>query len=147
MSRGETLLPFKWGRGRGSDFAGSDARWVHILFSIIKASTANHGKRKLLSFLSSVFIWQLIKAIFFFLIIHFLWHGFDCLSVYPSTITPIKRHCSSHLCYAVLGCAGGSTGLLALGGRFFLFSVSTDFSFLMTFHRIDFLKRKILSRK
>jgi len=111
LSRGETPLPFKWGRGRGSDFAGSDARWVHILFSIIKASTANQGKRKHLSFLSSVFIWQLIKAIFFLLISHFLWYGCDCLSVYLSTITFIKRHCSSHLCCAVLWCANGSTGL------------------------------------
>jgi hypothetical protein len=80
----------------------------HILFSIIKASTANQGKRKHMSFLSSVFIWQLIKAIFFF---HFLWHGCDCLSVYFSTITPIKRYCSSLLCRAVLWCADGSTGL------------------------------------
>ncbi len=42
-----------------------------ILFSIIKASTANQGKRKLMSFLSSVFIWQLIKAIFFFSLVIF----------------------------------------------------------------------------
>jgi hypothetical protein len=83
----------------------------HILFSIIKASTANQGKRKHMSFLSSVFIWQLIKAIFFFLISHFLWHGCDCLSVYFSTTNLIKTHCSSHLCCAVLWCADGSTGL------------------------------------
>jgi hypothetical protein len=52
----------------------------HILFSIIKASTANQGKRKHMSFLSSVFIWQLIKAIFFF---HFfftwVWLSFSLL--------------------------------------------------------------------
>ena len=83
----------------------------YILFFIIKASTANQGKRKHLSFLSSVFIWQLIKAIFFLLISHFLWYECDCLSVYFSTINLIKRHCSSHLCCAVLWSANGSTGL------------------------------------
>ncbi len=46
--------PLKWGRGRGSDFAGSDACWVHHFFSIFKASTANQGKRKHMSFLSSL---------------------------------------------------------------------------------------------
>jgi hypothetical protein len=28
LSRGKTPLSFKWGREQGSDFAGSDARWV-----------------------------------------------------------------------------------------------------------------------
>ncbi len=43
----------------------------YILFFIIKASTANQGKRKHMSFLSSVFIWQLIKAIFCFSLVIF----------------------------------------------------------------------------
>ncbi len=42
------------------------------LFFIIRASTANQGKRKHMSFFSSVFIWQLIKAIFFLSIVIFL---------------------------------------------------------------------------
>ncbi len=72
----------------------------HTLFFIIRASTANQGKRKHMSFLSSVFIWQLIKAIFLFLISHFPWYWCDCLSVYFSTINPIVV-----LIYAVLCCS------------------------------------------
>ncbi len=57
----------------------------HILFSIIKASTANQGKRKQMSFLSSVFIWQLIKAIFLFSLVIFFDMG---VTVFQFTFQP-----------------------------------------------------------
>ena len=52
LPRGETPLPLlKNGRRRGSDFAGPDAcSFPYPFFFIIKASTANQGKRKHLSF-------------------------------------------------------------------------------------------------
>ena len=125
----------------------------HTLFFIIRASTANQGKRKHMSFFCIHLTAN--KSNHLFLISHFLWHGCDCLSVYFSTINPRKNIVV--LIYAVLCCgvlmvAQASTRIFSrLCGRFFLVlivcSVSTDSSFLMTFHRIDFLKRKILSRK
>ena len=56
----------------------------HILFSIIKASTANQGKRKHMSILS-VFIWQLIKAIFLFSFVIFFDMG---VTVFQFTFQP-----------------------------------------------------------
>ncbi len=62
---GETPLPFEWGRGRGSDFAGSDVRWVHYLFSITETPTTNQGKRGPMSYII-LFHWQPFKAIIYF---------------------------------------------------------------------------------
>jgi hypothetical protein len=65
VSGGETPLLFCWGWGRRSDFAGSDVRWVHNLFSIIKTPTTNQGKRGSMSYIV-LFHWQPLKAIIYF---------------------------------------------------------------------------------
>ena len=62
---GETPLLFCWGWGRRSDFAGSDVRWVHYLFSIIETPTTNQGKRGSMSYIV-LFHWQPLKAIIYF---------------------------------------------------------------------------------
>ena len=67
---GETPLLFCWGWGRRSDFAGSDVRWVHNLFSIIETPTTNQGKRGSMSYII-LFHWQPFKAIIYFSVLIF----------------------------------------------------------------------------
>ncbi len=82
---GETPLLFCWGWGRRSDFAGSDVRWVHYLFSIIETLTTNQDKRGSMSYIV-LFNWQPFKAIIYFSVwsLTRIWLFFIAISIHQS---------------------------------------------------------------